>query len=692
MENNFDVKKLNIDLADYWMIIRKRFLSVLLIFTLVVLLTYLYTSHEIPQYQSTTKIKLALRQPMATIQGAQITWYGRGGNETQSEIKLIKNKTSILSDVLDVLKYGMESKIVKNNKNFFADTNASMHQKQQFIINTRKRIKEDSTLDDYIRNLTPDKIGSMLLIEQIPKTNIVELKVTDELPDSCAIIANTLAIVYNIDYWKSKTLQAKNQLDFIENQINQAEKKQNKTKVKIIETSEKEIFLGSADIYKQELTNMHIELQKLREKYQDKHPRIIKLKRLIQHLEAKLAKIPEAQQIVHETKAEGDLSEEFIKELEKARLKANIDYQAKESQAQEEIQIISWAKGSSKIRPNWQINMTVGVIFGIIIACLFAFIWEGLDTSIGKIEDVERITGLPVIAHIPLIGKKGRQSSFFRPLYILLKLIWKVLTGVLPNREKRVKLDLDKKILFNFDSMSVTAEAYRTLRTNIQFAIGAGKATGNVISITSSSPREGKTLTSTNLAISLAQMGKSTLLLEADMRCPQLAGLFKIEEKPGLSDLLIGTAKQDSAIRTMTDLLIGDSEWDKLMEIQGIDNLNILPCGTIPPNPTELLISPEFASLVADLRSQYDYIIIDTPPTLPVSDAIIVSSVTDGSLMVYQSDTTSRHLLLRAIHSIQKNQSKLLGIVINQLAFDVVIHSKSQYGYGYGYGNNQQDI
>ena len=140
----------------------------------------------------------------------------------------------------------------------------------------------------------------------------------------------------------------------------------------------------------------------------------------------------------------------------------------------------------------------------------------------------------------------------------------------------------------------------------------------------------------------------------------------------------------------MTDLLIGDSEWDKLMEIQGIDNLNILPCGTTPPNPTELLISPEFASLVAKLRSQYDYIIIDTPPTLPVSDAVIVSSVTDGSLMVYQSDTTSRHLLLRAIQSIQKNQSKLLGIVINQLAFDVVIHSKSKYGYGYGYGYSRK--
>ncbi len=687
MADNVDTKKLNIDLADYWMIIRKRFLAVLLIFILIVVGAYFYTKNETPQYQSTAKIKLALRQPMATIQGAQITWYGRGGNEIASEIKLIKNKTSIFVDVLDILKYGAESNILKMNKDFFSEKNLSMQEKQEFILAAHQKIQESDVLSSYINSLTPGRIGGMLLIEQITGTNIVELKVSDEQPKACAIIANTLAIVYNIDYWKNKTLLAKNQLDFIETQLNKELKKQDKTKIKIIKTSEKEIFLGSAVIYKQELTNMHIELQKLSEKYKDKHPRIIKLKKLIHHLEAKLAKIPEAQQIMHETKVEGTLSEEFIKELEKVKLKANIDYQAKKSQAQEEIEILAWASGFIKTRPNMQVNMTIGVIFGIILGCLFAFVIEGLDTSIGKIEDVERITSLPVIAHIPLIGKKGRQIPLFRPLVYSFKLLWKVCTFWIPRRTKPLPLDLDKKILFNFDLMSITAEAYRTLRTNILFAIGAGKKSGNAITITSASPREGKTLTSTNLAISLAHMGKSTLLVEADMRCPQLAELFKIEEKPGLSDLLIGTTKQSSAIRTIADILIGDSEWDDLMEIQGIDNLNILPCGTIPPNPTELLISPEFATLITELRSQYDYIILDTPPTLPVSDSTIVSTISDATLMVYQSDTTSRHILIRAIQTLQKNQIKLLGIVINQLSFDVVINSKSQYGYGYGGGN-----
>ena len=108
---------------------------------------------------------------------------------------------------------------------------------------------------------------------------------------------------------------------------------------------------------------------------------------------------------------------------------------------------------------------------------------------------------------------------------------------------------------------------------------------------------------------------------------------------------------------------------------------------TLPPNPTELLISNEFRELIQKLRNSYDFIIIDTPPTLPVSDSSIISTVTDGTILIYQSDTTSRHLLLRALHTLKKNHAKLLGIVINQLSFDVVLRSnKNRYNYGYGYG------
>ena len=684
MENSIDSKRLNIDLADYWMIIRKRSLSVIFIFVLVVFATYTYTKSLMPEYEAVTKIKLALRQPMATIQGAQITWYGSRGNEIPSEIKLIKNKTGILSNVLDVLKYGVKSNVYQKNIEFFTNDVSNQVKrdtgnKKKMIVKIAESINSNKELLNYVNTLSPASIGGMLDIEQIPDTNIVKLIVRNRYPEICIAVANALAIVYNIDYWQSKTTQAKDQLDFIDTQLKAELAKQEKNTIKIVKSTEKESFLGSADIYKQELTHMNIELQKLLEKYTDKHPRVVKLKHLIHNLEEQLAEIPRVSQEVHKNKQDNSISEDFIKTLEELKLKANIDYQAKQSKAQEEIQVIAWAVSAPQTKPNFSVNMTVGILFGIILGCLFAFIWEGLDTSIGKIEDVERITGLPVIAHIPIIGSKGGQKTYFRSLKVLLKMFMKIL----PFSGNKEVSDLEQKVLFKFDSMSVIAEAYRTLRTNIQFAMGTVKATGNIISITSSSPREGKTLTSTNLAISLAQMGKSTLLLEADMRCPRVASLFQIDEKPGLSDVLIGTTKLDSAIRTITDLLVGEAEWDQLMEVQGLDNLNILPCGTLPPNPTELLTSPEFPTLIQQLRDRYEFIIVDTPPSLPVADSSIVSTVVDGTLMVYQSDTTSRHFLLRAIQLLQKNKAKLLGVVINQLAFDVVINSKSQYGDGY---------
>lgn len=685
MENRIEDKKLNIDLADYWMIIRKRFVSVILIFTLVLVATIYYTLHVTPEYQSSVKIKLALRQPMATIQGAQITWYGSRGNEIPSEIKLIQNKTSILEGVLDILKNGSKSKIYLENQEFFQEKNSKARIEDERIINSLNSYPFSPNEVAYIKSLSPGKLGGDIGLDQLPQTNIVEIKVKSPFQDVCKLTANILAIVYNIDYWKSKTTQAKESLDFIREQLKNERAKLIKTSKKLEESSEREAFLGSEEIYKKELTVLRIELEKLKERYQEKHPRIIKQKQLIKKLESDLSKIPIVVTQHEETKIDKSAQQQFLTTLEELELKANIDYQSKKTKAQEEIQVISRAQSAPKLKPNTPMNIVVGMIFGIIIGCLFAFIWEGLDTSIGKIEDVERITGLPVIAHIPLIGQKGHQKTFFRPMKVLGRALLKAITMFLPFKSKNPPLDLDKKVLFNFDSMSVMAEAYRTLRTNIQFAIGTGKNTGNIIAITSTSPREGKTLTSTNLSIALAQMGKTTLLVEADMRRPQIAELFQINMKPGLSDVLIGTGKMSQAIRTITDMLIGGSEWDKLMETQGIDNLNILPCGTIPPNPTELLISPEFRDLMENLRKQYDFIIIDTPPSLPVSDASIVGTIVDGTVLIYQSDTTSRHLLLRAIQTLKKNHAKLLGIVINQLSFDVTLRSKTGYGYSYNY-------
>jgi receptor protein-tyrosine kinase len=135
---------------------------------------------------------------------------------------------------------------------------------------------------------------------------------------------------------------------------------------------------------------------------------------------------------------------------------------------------------------------------------------------------------------------------------------------------------------------------------------------------------------------------------------------------------------------------MGGIDWNKLTSLDGLDHLHVLLAGTLPPNPTELLLSEEFRQLIEKLRPNYDFIIVDTPPVLPVADAGIIGTVTDGCILVYQSDKTSRHLFLRAIQMLQKNRIKILGVVINQLAFDIIIKS-SRYGYNYYYSSSPEN-
>ncbi len=686
MTNNLQDKALSIDITDYWLILNKRIIQVMLVFTLVFLGVTFYTMRQSPVYEAESRIRIAARQPMATIEGAAITWYGAGpASSLNCEIELMTSKDTLLDTVLDILRKGEESRPLKRDHDGKTNPDREYYEDELPYIQT---LNFTGDAKAFIDKLSIGQIRSGLKITPVNASDIVSISVSGGNPDVVKALANLIAIVYRADFCKTKTNDARDTKKFIQGRLDETKDDLDNLRGSMQKTGEENVFLGSLVKYQDELTSLRLELNKLKETYQDDHPRIIKQKKLIASVEEQLSKFPKTKQGYDDNIVLLELKQGMRKNLEEYFLKASIDYEAKKLKSKDEVQIIAKAVGTPrKLRPNKAMNMIVGALFGIIIGCVYAFIWEGLDTSIGKIEDVERITGLPVIAHIPMIGggKAAKGTSFFKPLKMLFKMFYNVIP-VSPPEEDR---DIDKKILFNYDTLSMTAEAYRTLRTNIQFAIGTSKTTSNVICITSSSPREGKTLTSTNLSISLAQMGKTTLLIEADMRRPQIAGLFKINEKPGLSDVLIGTAKSQEAIKTFTDVLIGNAKWENLLETPGVDNLNIMPCGTLPPNPTELLLSNEFRELVEKERKKYDFVIIDTPPILPVSDSSIISTVCDGTVLIYQSDTTSRHLLLRAIQTLSKNQAKLIGIVINQLSFDVVLQSsrvKYKYGYSYGYG------
>lgn len=209
---------------------------------------------------------------------------------------------------------------------------------------------------------------------------------------------------------------------------------------------------------------------------------------------------------------------------------------------------------------------------------------------------------------------------------------------------------------------SPVAEAYRTLRTNIQFSSFDNKV--KTIVITSSGPGEGKTTTSSNLAIATAQAGSRTILLDCDLRNPKLHKVFELSNQIGLSDMLIGETNFYEAVHK--------SE---------IDNLYVLPSGTRPPNPAELLASEKMKRFLESLKETYDYIIIDTPPIIMVTDAQILSQYADGCLLVVASAEADKNAAVKAKELLEKVDAKILGVVLNKLD----TKRKGYYGYYYNY-------
>ncbi|WP_028401697.1 CpsD/CapB family tyrosine-protein kinase [Ectobacillus panaciterrae] len=193
---------------------------------------------------------------------------------------------------------------------------------------------------------------------------------------------------------------------------------------------------------------------------------------------------------------------------------------------------------------------------------------------------------------------------------------------------------------------SPVSEQYRNVRTNIQFASVDTDIRSFVV--TSSSPAEGKTTTTANLAVVFAQQGKKVLLVDGDMRKPTLHTMFGVDNVFGLTSVL---SKQNT--------------FEKCVRKTDVDNLDFLPCGAIPPNPAELLGSSKMEELLHELYNKYDLVIIDTPPVLAVTDAQVLANLADGIVMVVRSGQTEKEAAVKAKGLLQNAKGKLLGVVLN---------------------------
>ncbi|MCL6598844.1 MAG: CpsD/CapB family tyrosine-protein kinase [Alicyclobacillus macrosporangiidus] len=208
---------------------------------------------------------------------------------------------------------------------------------------------------------------------------------------------------------------------------------------------------------------------------------------------------------------------------------------------------------------------------------------------------------------------------------------------------------------------SLISEAYRNIRTNIQFSTAVNDM--RTVMFTSTLPEEGKTSTASNVAVVSAQAGKRVLLVDADLRKPQVHHRFQVSNLDGLSTVLIRERRLEECI----------------IESQ-VHNLYLLPSGPIPPNPSEMLSSRVFSALAQHCAQEYDVVIFDTPPVLSVTDALVVSQLADGVVFVVNARKTNRNLARQAVAALQQVNARILGVVLNR-----VQQRDRQYGYTYSY-------
>lgn len=220
---------------------------------------------------------------------------------------------------------------------------------------------------------------------------------------------------------------------------------------------------------------------------------------------------------------------------------------------------------------------------------------------------------------------------------------------------------MPKKLITESNPKSPISEGYRMLRTNIEFSSIDHKL--QVIMVTSSKPSEGKSTTSANVAVAFAQSNKRVLLIDADLRKPSQHHIFGKSNRVGLTNVLF---KQK---------LLGE-----VIQSTDTDNLSIIHAGPTPPNPSELLSSMQMASLLSKAKGLYDVIIIDTPPILPVTDAQIVATLSDGVVLVVDSGKVKKEVALKAKASLEHVNAKLIGVVLN----NINRNDSDSYTYYYG--------
>jgi capsular exopolysaccharide synthesis family protein len=702
-----------VNLRDYWKVIHKRRWTIIAFFLIVLIATAVGTFTMKSIYRGTTTIQINKENPQIVdfkeifaVNMMDMDYY-------QTQYKILESR-SLARRVIQTLKLsehpGFQTKpetpFQKWKSNIFASISGLFTPSNK---DPSENERGTSLINQFLKKLK---------IEPIRNSRLVKIHFDSNTPELSTQVSNTLAATYiqqNLEARFVATEQAKEwltkQLEDLKAKVERADEdlqafgskhdiisldeKENVTMQRLTELNET-LTKAEAErmtkeaLYKQtgnrnfdslpsilenklimDLKQAYIQLEaqymKLSETYKPEYPEMVRLKSQMdtvqKRLDAEINKIIIGIRNDYESnlrresllrqaferqktkalemkqkgiqynilKREADTNRELYKGLLQRMKEAGVSAGITASN----IQVVDQAELPTKpYRPNKPLNLLLAAVVGLFLGIGLAFFFEYLDNTVKTTEDVEQLIRLPSYGMVPEISSERRKRL-----------------------EKGTSYPVE--LITHGHPKSMLSEAYRNIRTSILLSFS--EKPPKRILLTSPNPFEGKTTTVINTAIALAQTGAQVVIIDTDLRKPRIHKIFDEENGVGLSNFLSGRAELESIVKGTE-----------------IPNLFYIPSGPIPPNPSELIGSNLFKSMMASLEERFDHIVLDSPPVLGFADSIILSTFVDGIILVVLGGKTPRETLQRAKEVLQQVNAKILGVIINR----VDIH-RSDYGYYY---------
>jgi exopolysaccharide transport family protein len=733
-----EIGQKNVNIEDYLRVCLKHQWTILTVFAIIVVSVTIFSFTATPIYKGTTRIVIEKENPKVVSIQEVMSVDSSGLDYYQTQYKIIESR-AVANDVIKRLNLEKNEKF-NPGPGFVAeawDWIISPITYIKSLLKTEKKVNL-AGMQGIAEPVSPlvGRFISGITVTPLRNSRLVDISYESSDPVLAAQITNTLARAYidlnlqtklkatqdavawlnqQVEQEKKKVEQAEQNLlrykqekgiitDFSSNVETITAQKLAEINKQVLEATAKRVeaetrfrqakglegntdAAGSIpevmsnpliqDIKKQEV-EIYKKLSELSKRYGSNHPQIIALNNEIKSLNAR--KAGEIQRIVNtlqneyrvalarEQSLRGSLGQQRGESLsmnEKA-----IDYgvlkreaetsrdmfdllvkRFKEASLTEDIRtgnirVIDPAEvPKAPVKPKKMQNILLAIIVGLSLGLGLAFFLEYLDSTIKLPEEINAILKIPYLGPVPAIAATGTEGG----------------------EEGGERTPADDLIALH-SPKSTASESYRGLRTSILFS--AADASPQVILVCSAGPQEGKTITCANMAITMAQAGGKVIVLDCDMRRPKLHKLFRAERDRGMSNILVNNCTLDEAIIHTA-----------------IPNVDVIPSGPVPPNPSELLQSHHMKNLVEELRSRYERIIIDSPPITAVTDAAILASFVDGVVVVIRAHETHREIIKNGIGQLKAVNAKILGAVLNGVNMGRDSYYYYQYYYYY-YGED----